>query len=122
MDTSVLFMTGGLVGGDINTFGSAIVEITGGSITTFLQPNDSSFVTLSGGLVGSKLNVVGTSTLQIFGSNFMVDDVPVPFGDLTAMSGVLTLPHPALLGGMMLAALALWRRTIQPLPALEGIL
>lgn len=50
----------------------------------------SATILLTGGFIGSKLQAFDSSTITIVGNGFAVDGTPVPFGDLTAPTGVLT--------------------------------
>jgi hypothetical protein len=45
---------------------------------------------MSGGTVGGDLEAYGSSNIIFIGSDFMVDGVPVPYGDLSALTGTLT--------------------------------
>ncbi len=45
---------------------------------------------MSGGTVWQRIWAGGSSVIEIIGSDFMVDGVPVPYGDLTAQTGTLT--------------------------------
>jgi hypothetical protein len=70
--TQVCLMSGGEVGGD-------------------LIADDSSTIEMRGGTLGGRLYASGSaSVIEIRGSNFSVDGTPVPLGDLTASTGVLT--------------------------------
>jgi hypothetical protein len=65
--------------------------MSGGEVGGDLTVDDSSTVTVSGGTLGGRLYARGGGSLiEIQGSNFSVDGVPVPSGDLTALTGVLT--------------------------------
>jgi hypothetical protein len=91
--TEVVLVAGGevsrLYARDLST-----VTISGGSIEVCLSALDSSTVTMSGGAVGRQLKAYDTSTVTILGmyeeSDFAVNRVPVPYGDLTSQSGTLT--------------------------------
>jgi cysteine-rich repeat protein len=66
------------------------VVLTDSGVVFHLAVHDSSTVTMSGGRVDSwGLEASGSGTLTVVGSNFEVDGVPVPYGDLTAQTGTL---------------------------------
>jgi len=89
-DTSTFDMEGGLVGGQLNGRGFSTVTMNGGAVTSHLVVGDSSTLSLTGGIVGEQLRAEGDGLMLIFGSGFEVNGTPVPYGDLVAMSGVLT--------------------------------
>jgi hypothetical protein len=66
------------------------VGVVSGGTAIYLRAYDSSTVTMSGGTVGADLEAYGTSNIILIGRRFMVDGVPVPYGDLTALTGRLT--------------------------------
>jgi hypothetical protein len=79
-------ITGGVIS-SLEIAGSAPVSITGGTIG--LLAGYYATVTLEGGTV-SEMHVLDDSTLLIEGSGFAVDGIPVPHGDLAALTGTLT--------------------------------
>jgi hypothetical protein len=71
------------------------VEVVSGGATSYLYAYDSSTVTMSGGTVEGiyryeNLYASDSSVITISGIDFMVDGTPVPFGDLSALTGTLT--------------------------------
>jgi hypothetical protein len=109
MDTSVLEMTGGSVtnnlvgfdtvdyevsggsvGGTLAGRGSSTITMSGGSVAGFLSAEFSSTVVLTGGSVGGMLTGEDDGLLLVSGSGFAVDGTPVPYGDLSLETGLLT--------------------------------
>jgi hypothetical protein len=86
-DSSNIAMSGGNMT-DMRTYGSATATLSGGQ-AQMLQSRDSSNITVSGGWT-EYLWAFDSSTLTIVGYNFAVDGSPVPYGDLTALTGTLT--------------------------------
>jgi len=64
--------------------------MSGGSVGENIEAFEFSRVTLSGGSVGRDLVAFELSTILIVGSDFAVDGVPVDYGPIAAMDGVLT--------------------------------
>lgn len=89
-DSSSITMTGGSVGGDLEAFASSTITMTGGAVGDYLVAYDDSLVTLSGGSIGGEVWAWDSSTITIVGSGFEVNGTPVPFGNLTALTGTLT--------------------------------
>jgi hypothetical protein len=71
LDSCAITMNGGTVDSDVRSFGSSSITISGGTPSHALYAFDS-------------------STITVVGSNFEVDSVPVPDGDLVAYGGTLT--------------------------------
>jgi hypothetical protein len=89
--TAVCLVDGGATGGsDLEAYDSSSITMSGGTVGDSISAFDSSTVTMSGGVAGSNLFALDAAKLIIVGSDFKVDGVPVPFGDLAALSGVLT--------------------------------
>ena len=136
-DSSTVTITGGTVSTGVSASGSSAVSVLGGTFGS-VSGFDSSTVSVRGGQIAIIGQVSSTSILTIFGSGFALDGTPVPFGPIAPIAGQLTgvlesgesldavysressatvllvqapEPTPLALGGMMLAALALWRRS-----------
>jgi hypothetical protein len=90
-DSSTITMTGGTVRGVVDLAHSSSFAITGGILQaeTFLA-YDSATITMTGGTLYHGFTAEEYSTVTIVGNNFEVDGVPVPYGDLSASSGILT--------------------------------
>jgi hypothetical protein len=71
LDSSTITMNGGTVGYDVRAF-------------------DSSTITISGGTASYALYTFDSSVITIVGSDFEVDGMPVPYGNLAAQTGTLT--------------------------------
>jgi hypothetical protein len=56
----------------------------------YFDTRDSSSVGIEGGEICATLRVQDSSTITIAGTDFAVDGSPVPYGDLTALTGTLT--------------------------------
>lgn len=80
-------ITGGVIS-SLEIVGGAPVSITGGTIG--LLANYDATATLEGGTVSEMHVFSDYSTLSIRGSGFAVDGIPVPYGDLTPLTGTLT--------------------------------
>ncbi|MBW1688271.1 MAG: PEP-CTERM sorting domain-containing protein [Deltaproteobacteria bacterium] len=114
-DSSSVMMNGGTVGDAVTAHDLSSFTMSGGSVPGGLYSQDFASVTMSGGLVESTLFASGesslmiedgtlaassiyardSSTITIFGSDFEVDEVPVPLGDLSALRGTLTGTLPS---------------------------
>ena len=89
--TEVCLVAGGATGdGDLEAYDSSFITMSGGTVGDSMSAYDFSTITMSGGVAGSDLFALDSSTFIFVGSGFKVDDVSVPFGELTALSGVLT--------------------------------
>ena len=86
---SSITMSGGSVGGFLATYDDSSITMSGGSAYG-LVGRSSSPITWSGGSVESTLGADLGGSVEIIGTNFMVDGIPVPDGDLTAGIGTLT--------------------------------
>jgi hypothetical protein len=76
---------------ELSAHESSAITVTGGTVeNSYLRADASSTVTMSGGTVEDELAADGASTITIVGSGFMVDGMPVPYGDLTALTATLT--------------------------------
>ena len=73
--------------GYLDLFGSASLQMTGGSIYSRLYARDSTAVVISGGDVGPSLTAAELSTIEIYGSsfNFPLGDLPVGSAQLTGI-------------------------------------
>jgi hypothetical protein len=80
-------ITGGVIS-DLEISALGPVSITGGAIDVLAIDNGTA--TLAGGTAGEMEVLGGDTTLFIKGSGFAVDGIPVPYGDLAALSGTLT--------------------------------
>jgi hypothetical protein len=69
---------------------SSTFTMSGGTLTHWLHAHSSSTTTISGGTVSTELRAYDSSTITIVGRNFEVDEAPVPYGDLAALTGTLT--------------------------------
>ncbi len=112
---STLSMSGGAVGGRLFLHGSSSADIGGGEIShldprglstvnisggvlSTLWTGDNSTVTMSGGTFSRyepghlerRVQAYDSSTIVMVGAGFEVDGIPVPYGDVTALSGTLT--------------------------------
>jgi len=114
-DSSSVMMTGGSVGDAVTARDLSSFTMSEGSVPGGLYSQDGASVTMSGGLVESTLFASGessmmiedgtlaassiyardSSSITIFGSDFEVDEVPVPLGDLSALRGTLTGTLPS---------------------------
>jgi hypothetical protein len=88
-DSSTITMSGGTVANTL-AWESSTVTMSGGTVRGHLLARDSSAITMSGGTVGGDLLAYHSSIITISGIDFMVDGTPVPFGDLSALTGTLT--------------------------------
>jgi hypothetical protein len=88
--TSTTTMSGGEVRGYLDTYESSTVTMSGGTVERGLRAYASSTITMSGGTVEGDLFAHNSSIITINGFDFMVDGTPVPFGDLSALTGTLT--------------------------------
>jgi hypothetical protein len=90
--TEVCFVDGGSLGegGDLEAYDSSSITMSGGTVGDSVSAYDFSTITISGGVAMSSLYALDSSTMIFFGGSFMVDGVPVPFGELAALTGVLT--------------------------------
>jgi hypothetical protein len=88
-DFAAITMSGGWVS-QIWVSGSTSATISGGTVWSQLISVDSSTVTISGGTLRSGLGAMDSSNIRIEGSDFEVDEVSVPYGDLTAEAGELS--------------------------------
>jgi hypothetical protein len=85
-----------VVGDDLEAYESSVVKMQGGSVENGdLLAYHLSTIVMSGGVVSlGSLQAYDSSTIVLIGSNFMVDTgsgpTPVPYGDLTALTGTLT--------------------------------
>jgi hypothetical protein len=70
-DSADILLTAGDVGDELLTYGTSIIEWKGGTGSFFVGASDSSVITL-------------------WGSDFEVDGVPAPYGELEALTGTLT--------------------------------
>ncbi len=90
-----------IFGGVFNTGFSDLTDIEGGEIA--VEDDDiinSAFINIHGGTFMGAPNLdgdfvpdfcaEGNGTMTIFGSDFAIDGVPVPFGDITVATGQLT--------------------------------
>ena len=89
-DTSTVTMNGGTVDSlwaqDFST-----ITMNGGTVAWDMGAFDSSTITMNGGTVLAGLVTHDSGALiEIVGSDFAVDGVPVPYGDLSAQTGILT--------------------------------
>jgi len=89
-DYSTVTMVGGTVDLDFDSWFEANAVLSGGTVTGDIDAWDSSSFTWNGGTVAGEVFAGDTATLTIDGTDFQVDGVPVPMGDLSAMTGVLT--------------------------------
>jgi hypothetical protein len=90
-DSPNVTLSGGVVGDYISANNTSTIMMTGGTVGNFLSANASSTITMSGGTVGNFLRANNSGTLILIGSDFMVDGVPVPYGDLGPIyTGTLT--------------------------------
>ncbi len=89
-DEATMYVSGGEVGGYVILEDSAQLEMTGGSARAALQSHGDSIATIRGGVFREAIQAYDASTVFIAGSGFEVDGNPVPYGDLTALSGILT--------------------------------
>lgn len=89
-DYSTVSMVGGTVGFDFDSWFESNAALSGGTVTGDLDAWDSSNMLWEGGVLGGELFAGDAATLTISGTDFKVDGVPVAFGDLSAMTGVLT--------------------------------
>jgi cysteine-rich repeat protein len=114
-DSSSIMMSGGTVGDAVTANDSSTFMMSGGEVPGGLYSEEYASVTMSGGLVGSTLLASGesslmiedgtltvsniyardSSTITIVGDEFQVDEVSVPFGNLTAPSGTLSGKLPS---------------------------
>lgn len=89
-DSSTITMSGGVMGEALRGYGFSTITMTGGETNVGLQAADSSTITWSGGSTGGSLRAFDLSTITVRGSGFRVDGIPVPYGDLTTLTGTLT--------------------------------
>ena len=89
-ETSNIMMSGGNVGGNLFASDFSTITMSGGNVGHDLVSRYFSTVTMSGGTLGDFLMAYESSTIILKGSDFMVDGVPVPYGDLAALTGTLT--------------------------------
>jgi cysteine-rich repeat protein len=85
--SSTVTKTGGW-SGSLMAYDSSTVTMSGGTVPS-LDALEFSAVTMSGGTADSLL-AYGSSTIKVVGTDFAVDGVPVPYGNLTALTGTLT--------------------------------
>jgi hypothetical protein len=86
LDYSQVNMSGGSIGFELFTWDNSQAIISGGSIEYDLNTSGESYVEISGGLIGDELNIKENSLIEIFGSSFMVDGIPVNYGQITTGS------------------------------------
>ncbi len=89
-DYSTVTMVGGTVDFDFDSWFESNAAFGGGTVTGDLDAWELSNMVWSGGTLGGEVFAGDTATITIIGTDFQVDGVPVPFGDLSAMTGVLT--------------------------------
>ena len=93
-DSSIIDISismGGTVTQPIYTYDSSLLEIYYGTVTSQLIAANSSRVEIGGGeVVGAELIASGSSVFTLIGNHFMVNGMPVPYGDLTLLTGTLT--------------------------------
>ena len=92
-ESATITLSGGEVFSDLASTGSSTVTMIGGRVGESgagLLAYDSSTITVSGGDLREDLYAFDSSLIEILGSGFEVDGVPVPYGDLTALTGRLT--------------------------------
>jgi hypothetical protein len=97
-DSSSVTLSGGSVGGTVLAHDWASMTISSGRVESISNPDLTvsvlssgySSITVFGGWFRHDLEARGSSTITIIGSDFMVDGVPVPYGELTALTGTLT--------------------------------
>jgi hypothetical protein len=89
-DSASVTLAGGLVS-DILAGGTTTVDVLRGEVR-YLSTNASARATIVGGtlLTDLMLRARNSSTIVIAGDSFRVDGIAVPFGELTAQSGLLT--------------------------------
>jgi hypothetical protein len=83
-------MSGGSVEEWVRALDSSKLTITGGTVGDRLQALDFSTIVMSGGTVGTTIDADDSATIEIIGRHFKVDWSPVPYGDLTALTGELS--------------------------------
>ena len=103
-DSATLFMTGGLVNSGVLAFDSSALFVSGGTIESGLWVQDFATALISGGSVvsvtaagaiatvtgGSDLasfSARGEGTINIVGGSFIVNGIPVGFGEIPASFG-----------------------------------
>jgi hypothetical protein len=89
-DSSTVTVVGGTVDLDFDSWFESNATFSGGTVTGDIDAWESSSFTWNGGTVAGEVFAGDTATLTIVGTGFQVDGVPVPLGDLSAMTGVLT--------------------------------
>jgi hypothetical protein len=107
-NSSTIRLSGGSVayyswpGVGLIAYGSSTITMSGGCVACNydakgdVRAYDSSSITMSGGCVACAPDADGdllaydSSTITLIGTNFMVDGIPVPYGDLSALTGTLT--------------------------------
>lgn len=89
-DSSTATLSGGTVSGIVRTHESASVVMTGGSVLDTIHALAASRFTWTGGSIVGELRAHSDSVIRVVGSDFRVDGAPVPYGDLTALSGTLS--------------------------------
>ena len=85
--------TASISGGEAQYLGTSeysSATITGGALGSTLQTGGFSSATMSGGTLDGSFYARDSSTIVIVGSDFAVDGITVPYGDLTALTGTLT--------------------------------
>jgi len=88
--SSLVTMSGGTVG-DLEAHGSSLITMSGGVSLANLEASDSSVITWTGGSVSDDVGTADSSaTIVIDGTGFAVGGVPVPYGDLAGLPGILT--------------------------------
>ena len=83
-----LEFSGGVLRQNLVLYGGAEASITGGLIEiNVVAYNNPTY--WSGGTIGGTIFARGSAQFFIFGSQFTIDDLPVPYGPLTAITGTL---------------------------------
>ncbi len=89
-DDAVVRMRDSAFGGaGIFTYGSSFLSINSPG-AAHLNSFESSVVVIDGGMTDAIVSASGSSLIEFIGSDFMVDGVPVGYGDLGAVSGTLS--------------------------------
>ena len=83
-------LSGATFGGGLTIQHGSSAEITSGSFGGGLELNSDGEALISGGTFGSPLTVREGALVTLIGDMFAVDGVPVPFGRVQQVSGLLT--------------------------------
>jgi hypothetical protein len=88
-ETSSTVLDGGEVV-NLHGFDSATAEVHSGTVTGDVATDDLFTITLDGGVVSGELKAAGSSVITLIGSGFMVDALPIPYGNMVPTTGILT--------------------------------